>query len=95
MEFVVILFFFGLSAGVIGRIKGGSFWLWFLVGFCLPFAGTLAAVLHRNERDEMLRRCPNCRAVLKLHNQVCMHCGEDLDFPEEALSPPSGSRSNA
>ena len=29
-----MLFFFGLSAGAIGKIKGSSFFLWFLVGFC-------------------------------------------------------------
>ena len=81
MEFLVILAFFGLSAGVVGKIKGGSFFIWFLVGFCLPFLGTLAALLHRSERDEPKRRCPECGNVVPLHNQVCMRCGRDLDFP--------------
>ena len=83
MEFVVILFFFGLSAGVIGKIKGSSFFLWFLVGFCLPVAGTLAAVLYRFERGEPKRKCPECGSVVPLHDQVCMSCGRDLDWPSE------------
>ena len=83
MEFVVILFFFGLSAGVIGKIKGSSFFLWFLVGFCLPVAGTLAAVLYRFEREEPKRKCPECGNVVPLHDQVCMGCGRDLDWPSE------------
>jgi ribosomal protein S27AE len=86
VEFIVILFFFGLSAGVIGKIKGSSFWLWFLVGFVLPFAGTLAAVLYRFERDVPRRTCPECGTVLPLHDQVCMNCGRDLEWPADQAS---------
>ena len=82
MEFIVLLFFFGLSAGAIGKIKGSSFLLWFLIGFCLPALGTLAALLYRSERREPKRRCPECGKVVALHDQVCMRCGRDLDWPE-------------
>lgn len=82
MQYVVILFFFGLSAGVIGRIKGSSFFIWFLVGFVLPFFGTLAALLYRWEREEPLRACEECGRVQPLYVQVCMSCGRDLEFPE-------------
>jgi hypothetical protein len=84
---LVILFFFGLSAGAVAKLKGSSFFLWFLIGFCLPGFGTLAALLNRVERDELRRRCERCGSVVKLHDQVCMRCGEDLDFPEQALAP--------
>ena len=43
MELLIICFFFGLSAGAIGKIKGGSFCIWFLVGFVLPPAPVVAA----------------------------------------------------
>ena len=91
MQLFVILFFFGLSAGAIAKIKGSSFVIWFLIGFCLPFFGTLAALLMRFERHTASRRCPECRAVLAIHDQVCMRCGTDLDFPEPehaAQAPP-------
>lgn len=81
MEFVVLAFFCGLSAAVIGKLKGSSFWIWFLVGLVLPLIGTIAAVLHRTERHEPRRRCPECNNVVSLHDQVCMRCGRDLDFP--------------
>jgi DNA-directed RNA polymerase subunit RPC12/RpoP len=83
VEFLVILFFCGLSAGTIGKIKGSSFLLWFAVGFFLPLIGTIAAVASRNERDEPTRACPECGSVVKLHDQVCMRCGNDLDWPAE------------
>ena len=86
-EYVVIAVSFGLATGIIGRGKGGSFWLWFLIGFCLPGFGTLAAVLSRNERAEPRRECPECGNVMPLHNQVCMRCGKDLDYPLRASSP--------
>jgi DNA-directed RNA polymerase subunit RPC12/RpoP len=82
LEFVVLAIFCGLSAGVIGKLKGSSFWIWFLVGTVLPLLGTLAAVLYRNEHEEPYRRCPECNNVVALHDQVCMRCGRDLDFVE-------------
>ena len=80
----MIAFFFGLSAGVIGKIKGSSFFIWFLIGAVVPLFGTLAALLYRWERNEPRRRCPECGNVVQLHEQVCMRCGADLDFPAEA-----------
>ncbi len=88
MEFLVILFFFGLSAGTVAKIKGSSFFVWFLVGFSLPVAGTLAALLYRYERNEPVRQCPNCGRTLAVYVQVCMSCGEDLDPPPELMAPP-------
>jgi hypothetical protein len=82
-EFLVIMLFFGLSAGTVAKIKGSSFFIWFLVGFALPVLGTLAALLYRNERREPRRRCPECGNVVALHDQVCMRCGRDLEFPDE------------
>lgn len=80
MEFIVICVFFGLSAGVIARIKGSSFLIWFMIGAVLPFFGTLAALLWRNERDVARGRCPDCGNVVPVHDQVCARCGADLDF---------------
>jgi hypothetical protein len=85
-----LLFCFGLSAGFIGKIKGSSFFIWFAVGFVLPGFGTLAALLWRNERAEPRRRCPECNNVVALHDQVCMRCGRDLDWPLDEPAQPSG-----
>ena len=82
--FLVLIFFCGLSAGVVAKIKGSSFLLWFLIGACLPFIGTIGALLYRFERNEPRRQCPECGNVVPLHNQVCSHCGRDLDFPSQA-----------
>ena len=78
MEIVVVLFFFGLSAGAVGKIKGSSFWIWFLVGLVLPGIGTLAAVLFRFEGKEPRRACPECGRVEPQYVQVCPGCGRDL-----------------
>jgi endogenous inhibitor of DNA gyrase (YacG/DUF329 family) len=89
LEFVVLAFFCGLSAAVIGKLKGSSFWIWFLVGLVLPLLGTLAAIFYRNERREPLRECPECGNVVPLSDQVCMRCGRDLDWPEETAGSPA------
>ena len=52
MQYVVLAVFFGLSAGVIGKIKGSSFWIWFAIGSVIPVLGTIAALCYRSERDE-------------------------------------------
>ena len=85
--YVAVALCFGLSAGVIGKIKGSSFLLWFLIGAVLPVIGTIAALLSRWERYEPRRRCEECGAVVAVQDQVCKRCGRDLDWPEEILLP--------
>jgi len=89
VTFGVILFFFGLSAGTVAKIKGHSFFLWFLIGFCLPILGTIVALAAPNERRSppRLRRCTECPNVMPIHVQVCTRCGADLPFPEPVAEP--------
>lgn len=82
MDVIVLLFFFGLSAGVVAKIKGSSFLIWFMIGFVLPGIGTIGALLYRNERLVARRRCPECGNVVAIHDQVCTRCGRDLEFPD-------------
>ena len=82
MEYAALAFFCGLSAGVIGKLKGSSFFLWFLVGLVLPLLGPIAAIVSRSERNDARRQCPDCGNVVPLHDQVCMRCGRDLEWPE-------------
>ena len=89
MPYLIICFFFGLAGGFVGRAKGSSFVLWFLISGLIPVLGLLAAVLYRFETDEVRRQCPRCGKVVKLYDQVCMDCGEDMDFPDEAIVPES------
>jgi hypothetical protein len=91
MPAVIILLSFGLATGIIGRAKGSSFFIWFLVGAVLPFIGLIAVVLYRNENAEPERACPNCGAIHKIHVQVCTKCGLDMDLPpvEEVRSGPA------
>ena len=88
MAYLVICFFFGLSTGLVGRIKGASFVLWFLIGAIVPVIGLLAALLARNEADEPVRQCPGCGKVVKLHDALCTRCGTELDFPAEGAPAP-------
>ena len=73
-----MLFFFGLSAGAVGKLKGSSFFIWFLIGIVLPGLGTLAALLYRFEQNEPRRECPECGNVQPTYVQVCTRCGRDL-----------------
>ena len=95
MAYVIIAVCFGLAGGYVGRIKGSSFWLWFLISGAVPVLGLLAAILYRFERDELRRQCPGCGRVTKLHDAVCTRCGAELDFPEVALAPESLERTTA
>ena len=90
MAYLVIALCFGLAGGIVGRIKGGSFVLWFLISAVVPFVGLAAALLYRWERDELRRACPGCGRVVKLHDALCTRCGTELDFPEVALAPEAG-----
>jgi hypothetical protein len=91
MPYLIICLGFGLAGGFVGRMKGSSFILWFLISALIPFLGLLAAVLYRFETDEVRRQCPNCGKIVKLHDQICMRCGEELYFPESAIEPESAA----
>jgi hypothetical protein len=82
MQYAVIALSFGLATGIIGRGKGSSFFIWFLIGTVVPFIGLIAVILYRSEEEEPERRCPECNKVLKLYVQVCPRCGTDLYLPD-------------
>jgi hypothetical protein len=92
MAYIVIAVCFGIAGGVVGKLKGSSFWLWFLISGVIPFIGLAAALLYRFERDELRRQCPTCGRVTKIYDALCTRCGAELDFPEEAIAPESWVR---
>jgi uncharacterized paraquat-inducible protein A len=89
MSYALIAFAFALSGGIVAKVKGNSFWLWFLISGLVPFVGLLAAILYRSERDQLRRRCPRCGRVVKVHDALCTRCGQELEFPEDAIAPES------
>lgn len=95
MGYVVICIFFGLAGGIVGRIKGSSFWLWFLMSALIPILGLLTAIFYRWENRELRRECPGCGRVLKLHDAICTHCGTELEFPESAIASEAATRRQA
>jgi len=92
MAYVIIAVCFGLAGGIIGKLKGSSFLLWFLISGVVPFFGLFAAIAFRFERDELRRRCPGCGRVTKIYDALCMGCGAELDFPDRAVAPESWER---
>jgi len=92
MGLIVIMFFFGVAGGIVGRSKGSSFFAWFLISALVPFFGLLAAVCSRREDRELRRRCPECGRVVKLYDALCTRCGAELAFPESAIAPEAAMR---
>jgi|SRR5271166_3138895 len=87
MPYVIIALCFGLAGGIVGKVKGSSFVVWFLISGLIPFFGLLAAIAYRFETDELRRRCPNCGRVTKIYDALCMRCGAELEFPDVAIAP--------
>lgn len=92
VEYLVIAFSFGLATGFVGRGKGSSFFIWFLIGMVVPLLGLIAVILYRVDKDEPERQCPNCHKALKLYVQVCPRCGTDLYLPDPAAVRHPGVR---
>lgn len=92
MIYLTLCLLSGLAGGFIARVKGSSFFLWFLIAGVLPILGVVGALLYRVDRDELRRQCPGCGRVLKLHDALCTRCGAELDFPETAIVPESQAR---
>jgi len=90
VDYVFIAFGFGLAGGIVGRVKGSSFLLWFLISGLVPFIGLAAAIAYRVERDEPRRQCPRCGRVTKAYDALCTRCGEEFDYPDVLIAPESG-----
>ncbi len=82
MAYLFIAFSFGVAGGLVGRHKGSSFVVWFLISAIVPFVGLVTACVYRYETEEDLRRCPRCRRAARIYDAVCTRCGEELDFPD-------------
>lgn len=95
MAYVIIAVCFAVSGGVVGRIKGSSFWLWFIISGAIPLFGLLAALAYRYDSEELRRRCPRCGRVTKIYDAICMRCGTELDFPEQPIAPEARPREGA
>ena len=93
MEYLIIASVSGVWAGLIGRSKGSSPVIWFVIGAIVPFLGVLIAVLYRHEDDELRKQCPTCGNVVPIYDALCTRCGTELDFPDVAIEPASAARS--
>ena len=93
MPYLVIIFFFGLATAIIGKSKGSSFFIWFLIGAVLPGLGLIAVIFYRFEKDEPERPCPTCHKALKIYVQVCPRCGTELYLPDPRAVRHPGVRS--
>jgi hypothetical protein len=95
MAYVIIALTFAISGGIVGRLKGSSFWLWFLISGVVPFLGLLAAIAYRFDSEELRRRCPGCGRVTKVHDAICTRCGTELEYPDEPLASEAAVRDRA
>jgi len=87
--YIAVALSFAIAGGIVGKIKGSSFWLWFLISGCVPVLGLLAAIFYRYERDELRRECPRCGRICKIYEALCTRCGEELEFPDRVIAPES------
>jgi len=96
MAYLLIAFFFGLAGGIVGKIKGSSFVLWFLISAVIPVLGLITAIAYRFERDELRRECPQCGRVTKIYDALCTRCGAELEWvggdSDQAIAPESWER---
>jgi uncharacterized paraquat-inducible protein A len=83
--YIYIAIFFGIAGGIVGKIKGSSFWVWFMISGAVPVLGLLAAIVYRNEREVERQVCPRCRKLCMIHDTVCTRCGQELYFPTQIV----------
>jgi hypothetical protein len=89
--YVVIALSFGLAGGIVGKIKGSSFFIWFVIATVVPVIGLLTAIVYRSERDEPRRQCPTCGRICMVYDALCVRCGTELEFPDAAIAPESNA----
>jgi peptidoglycan/LPS O-acetylase OafA/YrhL len=95
MGYLTIALGFALAGGIVGRVKGSSFMLWFLISGAIPIIGLIAAIAYRFESNELRRECPRCGRVTKIYDALCTRCGTELEFPDTLIAPESWKPSSA
>lgn len=95
LNYISIAIAFGIAGGIVGRIKGSSFFLWFLISGLVPVLGLFTAFFYRSEKHELRRQCPGCGRVVKLHDALCTSCGTELEFPDVAIASEVAMRERA
>ncbi len=95
LGYIGIAVLFGLAGGFVGRAKGSSFVIWFVISLAVPFIGLLTAIFYRSERRELRRQCPECGRIVKLYDALCTGCGAELKFPDRALASEAQMRERA
>ena len=83
--YLPIAFCFALAGGIVGKVKGSYFWLWFAISGLVPIYGLFAAIGYRFETKELRRACPRCGKVTKIYDALCTRCGMELELPEVAI----------
>ena len=82
--YVAVCLLSAIVGGWIGARKGSSFFIWFLICGVVPLLGPLVAAVYRRETEEALRVCPGCGAAVRHYDALCMRCGAELEYPDEA-----------
>jgi hypothetical protein len=90
--FVVLALACGLAGGIIGRLKGSSFFIWFLVCLVPPFVGLIAVVLYRFDNEEPDTECPRCGKRTHFYDAICTRCGTELNPGYTDQSSPVAER---
>ncbi len=90
--FVFLALCCGLAGGWIGRFKGSSFFVWFLICLIPPFIGLIAVVLYRFDNAEPDAQCPTCGKRVKFYDAICTRCGTELDPGYTEQSAPVAER---
>ena len=55
-----------------------------MISGIVPLLGPLVAIVYRRETEEALRICPGCGAAVRHYDALCMRCGTELEYPDEA-----------
>jgi hypothetical protein len=89
VAYLIIAVCFGIGGGLVGRQKGSSFVVWFVISAVVPFVGLITAFVYRHETEEPLRRCPGCGRATRVCDALCTRCGEELEYPdaEDIIEP--------
>ncbi len=81
-----------MAGGIIGRMKGSSFFIWFIVCLVPPFVGLLPVVLYRFDNDEPETECPRCGKRVRFYEAICTRCGTELNPGYTDQSSPAAQR---
>jgi len=81
-RYLIIALIAGITGGIIARSKGYNQFLWGVLCTVIPLLALVILIMPSRVLEGVIKKCPQCNAIVKEGETLCSRCGKRLSDPE-------------